>query len=822
MNPEQIGKKIVEQLLMENFTEKVSLYPGAFKPPHRGHVSIALDSLETDTDKLILFISTKAREDVEVEEALKAWELYKESVPGLERMEIVPTPTPVKDVYDYVKNNPTHDIKAVFGKGEENRYTSLATKYPNVEIFNAGTVGNYSATDLRQAIRNKDKEAISTFIPDGVNIDDFLSIFQIQENLNEIGDLSVEPYKWNADLNKTDKNDPYDYYDFTTDDGIKYQVVFLREPIGNDAYINYDMSFVAKGGGDKGFSANALTGGNEPLKVMSTVVDITKSHMEYKGDADFITFEPTKGKTGEESAKDSTRGKLYKLIIKKNFPKAQVAGTDKVTVDVSAYKGEDMFEAVVGDKIVCDNCGWDWKIKDGGDDLYMCHKCGHDNTPSNLQEKVNPELESQIKDYIEDYSEINVDFLKNLLKDKKKYPQELDPRTGGNKYGYRGTTFDKEFISKLKVKNQLNGVTEYEVPSNLNITSKGDKGFLSFSTDEDVAKGFGHYSGYVDHKKSPDKVGGYVKVSLDNPNFILHPDYMSKLSQDMEYSKETEKETLYIGNSYSPESIYVVDEKYKLNEVKYTNPNFDNEWEEAERYSEFVKMGKQGWINVAKKGYVTSYSKIKNVLGNVDLKFDKLEEPKKQRFQDAFKKGTIEMSIAVKFSDNDYDLVAGNTRLSGLVKNGEDPKIWIVDLSKSSSKLENKYLQEARYKKFLNEGWDSSKAKIINTFLEYCSDYLSVTRPTIKLVNSPEYTQTYHSFGGYMPSEQKIITVVHNRNMADILRTLAHEMVHHMQNLDERLTPKSGEDGSPDENEANSLAGVIMREFGRNNPHIYE
>jgi hypothetical protein len=73
-----------------------------------------------------------------------------------------------------------------------------------------------------------------------------------------------------------------------------------------------------------------------------------------------------------------------------------------------------------------------------------------------------------------------------------------------------------------------------------------------------------------------------------------------------------------------------------------------------------------------------------------------------------------------------------------------------------------------------------------------------------------------------MPSEQKIIAVVNNRNMADILRTVAHEMVHHMQNLDNRLTPKSGEDGSPDENEANSLAGVIMREFGRNNPHIYE
>ena len=38
-------------------------------------------------------------------------------------------------------------------------------------------------------------------------------------------------------------------------------------------------------------------------------------------------------------------------------------------------------EAVVGDRIVCDDCGWAWKIEEGGDDLYMCHQCGHDNTP---------------------------------------------------------------------------------------------------------------------------------------------------------------------------------------------------------------------------------------------------------------------------------------------------------------------------------------------------------------------------------------------------------------------------------------------------------
>jgi DNA-directed RNA polymerase subunit RPC12/RpoP len=44
-------------------------------------------------------------------------------------------------------------------------------------------------------------------------------------------------------------------------------------------------------------------------------------------------------------------------------------------------------EAIVGNKIVCDNCGWRWNIKDGGDSLYICHKCGHNNNP--IQEKKN-------------------------------------------------------------------------------------------------------------------------------------------------------------------------------------------------------------------------------------------------------------------------------------------------------------------------------------------------------------------------------------------------------------------------------------------------
>jgi len=44
-------------------------------------------------------------------------------------------------------------------------------------------------------------------------------------------------------------------------------------------------------------------------------------------------------------------------------------------------------ETVTDTDIICDNCGWTWGIVDGGDDLYICHTCGHDNTPNTMNEQ---------------------------------------------------------------------------------------------------------------------------------------------------------------------------------------------------------------------------------------------------------------------------------------------------------------------------------------------------------------------------------------------------------------------------------------------------
>lgn len=119
----------------------------------------------------------------------------------------------------------------------------------------------------------------------------------------------------------------------------------------------------------------------------------------------------------------------------------------------------------------------------------------------------------------------------------------------------------------------------------------------------------------------------------------------------------------------------------KIKDIRYIHPNFETEWEEAERYPEFVDMGRLEWIRRGKRGYIVPFSKIKNVLGNVDLNFDNLEPKKKKFVLQYIHDGLVEHPIVVKFADDDYDLVAGNTRLSGLVKFGYDPKLWVIDIS---------------------------------------------------------------------------------------------------------------------------------------------
>jgi hypothetical protein len=245
--------------------------------------------------------------------------------------------------------------------------------------------------------------------------------------------------------------------------------------------------------------------------------------------------------------------------------------------------------------------------------------------------------------------------------------------------------------------------------------------------------------------------------------------------------------------------------------LKYTEPNFNVEWEEAVRYPEFEEMGKERWILKAKRGLPLKYSQIKNVLGNVDLNFDGLEEPKKQRFASAFQSGTIEMPIAVKFSDDDYDLVAGNTRLAGLISNGVDPQIWVVDLSNQQLNENASYSNHIDYKQKIKA--------LTKHMLDKGMNIVPLPKVVFKHGDAENAKQFLGKTAYYNPETMEIVLYTEGRHPKDIVRSFSHEMIHHIQNLEGRLgnvaTTNTLEDDHLDkiEQEANLNGTMTFRNW---------
>ena len=126
----------------------------------------------------------------------------------------------------------------------------------------------------------------------------------------------------------------------------------------------------------------------------------------------------------------------------------------------------------------------------------------------------------------------------------------------------------------------------------------------------------------------------------------------------------------------------------------------------------------------------------------------------------------------------------------------------------------------------LNEEFLSTKDKnkVIAHFINYCDKFLNLGGkvPKITVTYEVGLAKKNKSFGGYDTINGNIAVVGTNRNLADVLRSLAHELVHHKQKLEGRIKNDSGETGSEIENEANSTAGIIMRDYGKLNPNIFE
>jgi len=114
--------------------------------------------------------------------------------------------------------------------------------------------------------------------------------------------------------------------------------------------------------------------------------------------------------------------------------------------------------------------------------------------------------------------------------------------------------------------------------------------------------------------------------------------------------------------------------------------------------------------------------------------------------------------------------------------------------------------------------------KILHDFVKFAAEHLELdSLPKFDFVFDNKGSVERKSFGGYMPGAEHITITVKNRHIMDVCRTLAHELVHYKQDLKKELEDDdAGATGSPQENEANARAAVIMRNWGKKHPDYFD
>ena len=114
------------------------------------------------------------------------------------------------------------------------------------------------------------------------------------------------------------------------------------------------------------------------------------------------------------------------------------------------------------------------------------------------------------------------------------------------------------------------------------------------------------------------------------------------------------------------------------------------------------------------------------------------------------------------------------------------------------------------FKEFLLE----SKKSSISHFLVFIKKELNLSNlPKIIIVDDPKFSIDNKTFGTFDIDDNCIRIQVSKRHKLDIFRTLAHEIIHYNQRKSGKEL--NGNDGSVDENEANSRAAVILRKYSK-------
>lgn len=168
------------------------------------------------------------------------------------------------------------------------------------------------------------------------------------------------------------------------------------------------------------------------------------------------------------------------------------------------------------------------------------------------------------------------------------------------------------------------------------------------------------------------------------------------------------------------------------------------------------------------------------------------------------------------FMNLDEDLIK---KAKELIQSSEFSKCIVSNISQLK---EEKSEQSKSYDLRIDDNLQIDNL-ICNKFIKFCLDFLKVDGSDLIVILSGD-KDNFKTFAFYSIGDGIAAVYAANRHIMDVFRSLAHELVHYKQDITGAIkTEQTGDDndGQPIENEANSIAGVIMRKFGREHPELY-
>ena len=167
----KIGRLIAEEIMNE---PGPCFYPGKFKPPHKGHFKAALDLASRNYIIMVtVIISRKPIDGITPEDSLAIWNMFLQAQPSPKiKVQISTQESPIVDIINYMKKNPSVDPVYVAGGDDEtddNNYMStLEQQFHNrvkaIPIHEKD--GIISAPYARELLRTQDYEKFKETVPE--------------------------------------------------------------------------------------------------------------------------------------------------------------------------------------------------------------------------------------------------------------------------------------------------------------------------------------------------------------------------------------------------------------------------------------------------------------------------------------------------------------------------------------------------------------------------------------------------------------------------------------------------------------------------------